>query len=281
MSVLKSLAIVTLFIPAVGEVIAPNLYAQTIIAKAATAKPKAAKPQKKAPVRRNTAPAPGTGGSGGEFSVPVPEEDNWYNEEGVQRAAQVSSPSTQQIGLLGTVNYFGSGAGLEYVYNYSPTLSFGGTFLHTSASLKDDASDGASEYIDAQSNIFRAFARYAAYPYLYAAAGLDYDRISGEYGFKGSAINGDRIKTDFSAGITAIDVFFGSEWKLPWWRTYVGVDWIGFSVPLGGTIEYDANEDLEVTSKALKGKTPNQRLDEETSAQLRIYYLNLKVGMTF
>jgi hypothetical protein len=280
MSVLKSLAIVILFLPAVGEVIAPNLYAQPIIAKAATAKPKATKPQKKPPVRRNTAPAPGTGG-GGEFSVPVPEEDNWYNEEGVQRAAAVPLTSSQQIGIVGTVNYFGSGAGLEYVYNYTPSLSFGGTFLHTSASLTDDASDGASEYIDAQSNIFRAYARYSLYPFLYAAGGLDYDSISGEYGWKGSAINGDRIKTDFTAGIVAIDVFFGSEWKLPWWGTYVGVDWIGFSLPLGGTIEYDGQEDVELTSKALKGKTPNQRLDEETSAQLRLYYLNLKIGMSF
>lgn len=279
MSVLRSLAIALLFIPAVGDVLAPKLQAQTSIAASGTAKPKAIKRQKKAPVRRNTAPVPGMSGST-DFNVPIPEEDNWYSEDGVMQAAGYSQPQRNQVGVLGVVNYFGSGAGLEYLYALTPKLNLGASLMHTQATLEDDASDGASEFIEAQSNSLRAYARYTIFPFLYGGAGLNLDRIQGEYGWKGSAINGERIKTGFASNIYALDVFLGSEWRGPW-STYIGVDWLGFAVPLGGTINYDANPDVELTSKVLKSKTLNQRLDEETSAQLRFYYLNIRLGMVF
>lgn len=279
MSVLKSLAIALLFMLAVSEILAPDLFAQTSIAASGTAKPKAGKAQKKAPARRNTPPAPGTGASS-EFNVPVPDEDTWYDEDGVQQLQGNAQPRRHSFGLIGAVNYFGSGGGLEYLYAYTPKLSFGGSLLHTQSALKDSSIDGATEFIDATSNSLRAYARYTLFPFLYGGAGLNIDRIQGDYGWKGSAINAGAIQTKFSTTLYALDVFIGSEWRGPW-GTYIGADWVGSAIPLGGTIYYDADADVELTSKFLKDKTPNQRLDEETTAQLRIYYLNIRFGKFF
>lgn len=279
MSVLKSLAIALLFIPTVSEVLAPNLYAQTNIAAAGTAKPKAGKSQKKAPARRNTAPAQETGGSS-DFSVPIPDEDTWYNEDGAHQAASSRQIPRHSLGLIGAVNSFGAGGGFEYLYAFTPKLSLGGSLLHTRAVLEDSSIDGATEFIHATSNSLRAYARYAAFAFLYGGAGVNIDRIQGDYGWKGSALNNGSIQTKFSTTIYALDLFIGSEWRGPW-GTYIGADWVGSAIPLGGTIYYDANPDVELTSKFLKDKTPNQRLDQETTAQLRIYYLNIRFGKIF
>ncbi len=294
MSALKSLAIVKLLaIVSIGDIVAPNLYAQTSTATSFPAKAKVPPPKTKPPARRapsrsappavnrppGAAPAPKLPA---EFSSGVPDADNLGNTEGLQdnTIGKAATPHRHNLGLVGAVSYFGSGAGLEYIFMLYPFMSIGTSITHTQASLTDDATDGASEYIEAQTNSLKVFARFPIFSFLYAGAGANYNLIKGEYGWKGSAIQEGRLKTDFNANIAALDVFLGSEWRLPW-STYLGVDWVGSSFPLGGTISYDANEEVELSSKALKNKTPNQRLDEETGAQLRLYFLNVRLGMTF
>ncbi|MBC7661462.1 MAG: hypothetical protein H7249_17335 [Chitinophagaceae bacterium] len=253
------------------------LQAQTSIPADGTAKPKVMAAKKKAPVRKT--PVPPAPGATPSSDFGATEDDSWAKFESTPGTVATKSPE-HQVGVVGVLNYFGSGAGIEYLYPFRPRISFGVSVLQTAASLDDSASDGAKEFLTAKSTSLRLYARYSMFWFLYGAAGLNADSIVGDYGWKGSAIQGGEIKTHYTAKILALDVFMGSEWKGPW-STYVGVDWIGLALPLTGTINYNANPDVELTSKALKGKMPNQRLDEETSAQLRLYYLNLRVGMVF
>ncbi len=213
------------------------------------------------------------------FNATVPDDDTWSKVE--RPAAPPPRPAydTHMIGVVGAVNFFGSGAGLEYSYALDSRISLGASLLHTYAALKDDNGE-AAEFIDATNTHFRFYGKYAFLPYLYATGGLDIDAITGTYGWKGSNVEGDRLATSFNSRIVALDLAAGSEWKGPF-RTYVGCDWIGVTVPLGGSIDTHHNDDVELTSEALKGKKPNQRLDEEISAQLRFHYLNIRLGLRF
>ena len=276
MSVLKSLASVTLLaIFTLGGGLTPDLYAESSTPTTFSAKANPGTKQKTPPPR---------GTPGGAYrpparaNPPVPVRGRWANPVTVQPPAS-SVETKHQAGLALVVNYFGSGFGLEYLYALYPFLNVGGSALVTSADLTDDG-EGASEFINAQTTAIKLFATVPLFTYFYAGGGLDFNQVSGDYGFEGPAVTGQQIKTPFSGTLVALDAKIGSEWRGPW-STYIGVDWIGSSFPLTGKLSYETNADVEITSQALKSKSPSQRLDEEISAQFRFYYLNIRAGMVF
>ena len=245
-------------------------YAETNTPLLATAKVKKRSKKKAATDRKNY---------NDNFNVTVPDDDTWSKAE---RPAPLPPPPTydkHMVGVVGAVNFFGSGAGLEYLYGIDSKISLGANLLHTYASLKESGGE-ADEFINATNTHYRFFAKYEFFPLLYTTGGLDLDTITGTYGWKGSAVEGDRIATSFNARILALDLAAGSEWKGPY-HTYIGCDWIGVTLPLGGSIDPHHNDDVELTSEALKGKKPNQRLDSEISAQLQFHYLSIRLGARF
>lgn len=276
MSVLKSLASVTLLaIFTLGGSLTPNLYAQT---NTPTSFPAKANPGTK----RKSPPPRGTPGAAyrppAKATPPVPTFGKWVDPLG-QQPPNNATGTHHQAGIVAVVNYFGTGGGLEYLYSLYPYLNVGASALVTSADL-DDGGEGASEFINAKNTGVKVFANLPLFTYFYAGGGLDFNQVSGDYGFQGPAVTGQQIKTAFSGSIIALDAKLGSEWRGPW-STYLGVDWIGSSFPLTGKLTYESNADIELTAQALKGKSPSQRLDEETSAQFRFYFLNIRVGMVF
>lgn len=284
MSVLRSLSVLALFTTGLSGAIATQItYAQTNTGSRPAAKPKATKPIKRAPVRR-PAPAPPQSHPG-TFAVPQLEEDNWYNLEKSETQLSDSGAKENQLGVVGVVNYFGAGGGVEYVRSFAP-FGVAVTGLYTVAKLKDNLTASGQEqgesveFFDTKSTYLRVHGRYNFYRYVYFSSGLTFDRIQGNYGWRGTAIQSGEIKTDFSSALMTLDLMIGSEFRGPW-GTYIGVDWLGTSIPLSSSVTYKDNSDLDLTSRALKGKKPDQRIEDETSAQLRIYYLNLRIGYTF
>ncbi|RZA14780.1 MAG: hypothetical protein EOP10_27465 [Proteobacteria bacterium] len=242
------------------------------------AKAKPPTPAKRAPVRRPAAPAPIPAPVPQTFGTPAVEDDSWFEFDYSSNIVD-DSRRHHQIGVVGVVSYFGSGAGAEYLYNLG-LVTLGASVLFTSADLEDKEADEAREFFETKSMYLKAHARYKFLRYMYVGGGLGLDRLTGTYGWRGTAINGQTLETDFTANIPIIDLFLGSEFKGPW-GLYFGVDWVGTSFKVGGKSEVDDNPLVELTSKALKGATASHRIDEEVSAQLQIYYLNLRVGLNF
>lgn len=204
------------------------------------------------------------------FAMP---DDNWG-------AITSANAYTHSLGLNVVASFFGPGVGLEYIHTENDWLDWGIALRHTQANLENDSISEATEFIKADTNAVRFFARYISYRWLYAGAAFDILQIQGEYGWEGSAIAQSTLKTPFSSQAAALGVFIGTEWEGPW-RLYYGADIAGYSAPLYGTVTYEENADLDVTSKALKGDDIEARLREEIKAQLSLYYLNLRVGIRF
>ncbi|RZA25534.1 MAG: hypothetical protein EOP10_06570 [Proteobacteria bacterium] len=276
MSVLKHLAIHLLILPAIGMGGTSAVYAQSNTPTSFPAKAKPPAPAKRAPVRRPPAPAPAPVQQ--TFGTPAVENDSWFEFDYSPNIVD-DSHRRHQIGVVGVVSYFGSGVGAEYLYNLG-LVTVGATALFTSSDLEDEEADDAKEFFETKSMVFKAHARYKFLRYMYVGGGVGLDRLTGTYGWRGSAINGQQIETDFSANLPIVDLFVGSEIKGPW-GLYIGVDWVGTSFNVGGKSEVDDNPSVDLTSKALKGATPAHRIDEEARAQLQIYYLNFRIGLNF
>lgn len=282
MSILRNLSIFTLFTTGLsGTLLTQNSYAQTSTQPRPAAKPKAKAVPKRTPIRK-----PSPVAQPGNFSVPDLGNDSWYSLEGVS-STQLSDEGAKanQIGLVGVVNYFGTGAGIEYIRSFAP-FGLAITGLFTTSNLKDEQTstgqdqDEAVEYFDTKSTYLRVHGRFNFFRYAYLSSGLTFDQINGKYGWRGTSISDGQIQTNFTSTLTMLDLMVGSEFRGPW-GTYFGIDWIGTSYPISSTIKYEENSDLNITSQALKGAQPDQRIDDETTAQLRVYYLNIRVGWTF
>jgi hypothetical protein len=278
MPVHKHLAVSLLVFSALGPAAARDASAQTSIGVRPAAKPKAQTPAIKAPAAKPQAPTP-RATPPATFSVPPDEEENWYDFDQSPTPGPQVSPRSHQAGLIGVVNYFGSGVGAEYLYDLG-LVTFGGSTLFTASTLESDSRKEAEEFFETKSWYLKAYARYRFLRYAYVGGGLGMDRLEGTYGWKGTAVNGQRIQTNFKADIPFVDVFLGSEIKGPW-GLYLGIDWIGTSMKVGGASKVEDNSDVDVTSRALKGSSPRRRIDEEAKAQLQLYYLNLRVGLSF
>lgn len=282
MSALRCLSILWLLTATGAETfLTQDVYAQTNTRGRKAANPKAVHPTKRAPIRRSVTPPP----AAGTFAVPQVEEDNWYNLEQGEDYYTGANTKSHQVGLAFALNYFGTGAGLEYLYRFG-SFSLGGTALYTQAKLDDKLTSGAQnqneaiEFFDTKSAFLRFNGRYTFFRYVYLGAGVSAGQVQGSYGWRGTAFSAGEIKSDFKASVMAADIFVGSEFRGPW-GTYFGVDWLGTSLPFSSTITYDDNADLDLTSNALKGHKPSQRIEDETKAQLQIYYLNLRFGIAF
>lgn len=256
-----------------------KVFAQTNTQVRKPAIPKAAVPAKRPPAAKPLPPSSSVQPSPaiGEFTTP--EEDSWYDPDNIKEP-DVGGPFKQQAGLVGVLGYLGSGAGAEYSYQLS-NFTLGGNTFFSMNELKDfETGEQLSEHFKLQTFGLRVNGRYHVHRFVYAGMALGWNQISGSYGWKGSAITAGELETDFELGMPVAEFMIGSEFKGPY-RSYFGVDWVGTSIPIGGEAKTEANADLEITSKALKGASPSQRIDDEVRAQLRVIYLNLRVGLRF
>lgn len=206
----------------------------------------------------------------------TPTNDIWSQAE----PAPDPYATPHSLGLNAVASFFGSGYGLEYIYLENNWLDWGFALRHTQAKLETEKVSGATEFIEAESNAIRFFARYVQYQWLYVGASFDYIRIEGDYGWEGSAIAQSPLQTTISSQVAALGIFLGSEWEGPW-RSFFGVDAAGFATPIFGTVNFEENPDVEVTSRALAGGDIKTRVRDETTAQLNFHYLNLRVGFRF
>lgn len=275
MSALRSLSLLML-ITAMGAetLLTPAVHAQTNTQGRKPANPKATPPSKRGPIQRPVTPAPTN------LTAPQLNETSWFSPETQENFYREKESKPHQLGGVATFNYFGSGGGVEYIYNIG-LFGIGTSVLYTVADLKDKLDKiEAVESFETNSIYLRVHGRYNFFRYFYMGAGLSADRIKGTYGWKGSAINSGEIKTSFTSLMTMADVFVGSEFQGPW-GTYIGMDWLGTSISMSKSVKSNKNPDLELTSVALKGSKPDQRISDEISAQVGIYYLNLRVGLAF
>jgi hypothetical protein len=206
----------------------------------------------------------------------IPDDESW------SEVKPEPDPYTKNhsLGLNVIAGNFGPGVGLEYIHAEKSWLDWGVALRRTQASLDKEDEINVTEFIEADTNALRFFARYVQYKWLYAAATFDYSSIQGDYGWKGDAIVAGTLKTAFSAQVASLGLLVGSEWDGPW-SSYIGFDWVGFAVPIFGSVDYDEQVDVEDTSKLLTGDDIKTRLTDETSAQMQLSYLNVRIGWRF
>lgn len=259
-------SLVVIFGLQIGAFSSRTALAQTLNAKRPPAK---AKPAPARPV--SPPPAPANSG------FYVPENETWSTIQPLQGYADTKIHS---LGLSIHASFFGPGFGLEYLHREKSWLDWGVALHHSQANLEKEKVSGATEFLKANANSIRFFTRYVGFKWAYIGAALDYFNIKGEYGWKGSAIAQSPLKTDVTAQTATLGLFCGTEWDGPW-NSYIGVDAFGFAMPLFGTVTYYENSDVDLTSKLLAGGDIESRVGEEVAAQLKFYYLNLRIGYRF
>ncbi|MCX6129034.1 MAG: hypothetical protein NTX25_08220 [Proteobacteria bacterium] len=245
-------------------------------------------PAKKAPPRSLSKPKPSnkspgnpksTQPAGGSFQVPLlNEKENPDYWEGPSQAPGKISKNQAGIQLL--ANFFGSGLGLAYVYQYSSWLDWGFYASSTSVSLSEGKISDLSESLSGKMLSFKGFTRFSVNRKLYLGTGLSIASIAGTYGWNGDALVNKAISTDYKASLIIGDIFIGSEWRL-WKKIILGVDWIGFGSSISGSINLKENSDLDLTTKVLTGSTTEERVRKEIDAQLQLYYGLLRLSYNF
>ncbi len=185
-----------------------------------------------------------------------------------------------RIGAQGLVSYFGSGAGLEYLYQPWDWLLGGFSYVHTSAGLGQSESKSTEEYLDGSLNGFKIQIQYRALSPVYFGLGLSLVQIQGQHGWRGEGVAGGQIASEFDAQLYSADFILGSEWTL-FRNFYVGIDWFGLAWPFAGSITVDSSEEADLTTNFLTGSTIERRVNSELSAQFKLYYLILRAGYRF
>lgn len=185
-----------------------------------------------------------------------------------------------RVGAQGLLAFFGSGMGVEYSYQPWDWLLGGFSYVHTKASLGQDKSSDTKEYLDGSLNGLKMQIQYRALDPVYLGLGLSLMQISGSHGWRGEGVAAGEISSDYDAQLYTADFFLGTEWTF-FKNFYVGVEWFGLAYPFTGSVVVESSEDADITTKFLTGSTIESRVNDEISAQLKLYYLNMRVGYRF
>lgn len=187
---------------------------------------------------------------------------------------------SHRAGALGFVSYFGSGAGLEYLYEPTDWFLGGISYAHTQAELGQSSSSPTEEFLDGSLDSVKLQLQYRALRPVYFGMGLGFAKIKGKYGWQGEGVADGQIDSRYEAQLFVADLFLGSEWTL-FDAFYVGVDWFGFAAPIAGSVTVESTEEADITTQFLTGSTSESRVNSEISAQLKLYYLALRAGYRF
>ncbi len=213
------------------------------------------------------------------FSVPVNEIDDDWTFSSMFSTSR-SSESRHQMGAQGLVNYFGMGFGLEYHQDLWRWADWGAQVSSTTAALKPSKKSDTQEFINTSLSNVKGSLRMFRERTFYAGTALSLGMLSGQYGWRGPGIASGEIGTRFEAQLLTAEVFLGSEWGLPW-GFYVGCDWVGFGLPLFGSLKVQDAAGLDITTTVLSGSDAKGRIRKEIAAQLKLYYLQARIGWSF
>ncbi|HET9235983.1 MAG TPA: hypothetical protein VFO10_01960 [Oligoflexus sp.] len=215
------------------------------------------------------------------FQVPMPEEKgdlNIWGEDTTTAPAGASAEFRNQFGLIGAGNFMGFGFGLEYLRRSTSWLDWGLQLTSTQTRLTNSKNPETDEFLAPEMNAARVSLRLFNRRWLYFGTGLSLAMIQGSYGWEGSGVVDEEISSEFKAQLVVLDFVLGSQWEFGS-RFYVAVDWLGFGIPLAGSLNYTENSDLDDLTRILSGSNTDERVQKELGAQFRPYYGLLKFGI--
>jgi hypothetical protein len=214
------------------------------------------------------------------FQVPMPEEKgdlNIWGDDPTAAPADQSGDARNQFGLIGVGNLMGTGFGLEYLQRSTTWLDWGIQVTATQTRLTNSKNPEADEFLGPRMTAARFSLRLFNNRWLYFGSGLSVAMIQGRYGWEGPGVVDDEIASEFKAQLLVLDFVLGSQWEFGS-GFYVGVDWLGFGLPLAGSLDYTENSDLNDLTRILTGSSTDERIQKELGAQFRPYYGLLKFG---
>ncbi len=186
----------------------------------------------------------------------------------------------ERIGLVATVNYFGSGLGLNYGYTPNNFFQIDYQLVQTTAKLSGGTAFNAEEVFDVQMIRLSALPKIQILSQFYIGAGFNISSLSGSYGFRGSDIQNNEVSSELKATVLHGDLFLGSQWQGE--RFYLAADWLGVSyLSKLHSQSLEENPNLDSTTRLLTGESSAERIDREIAQQLRLYYLSIHAGLRF
>jgi hypothetical protein len=215
------------------------------------------------------------------FQVPMPEEKgdlNIWGDDPSAASAGASGDARNQFGLVGVGNFMGTGFGLEYLRRSFSWLDWGVQVTATQTRLTSSKNPETDEFLATEMSAARFSLRLFNRRWLYFGTGLSMAMIQGRYGWEGPGVVDEEISSEFKAQLLVLDFVLGSQWEFGS-MFYVGVDWLGFGLPLAGSLNYTENSDLDDLTSILTGSSTDERIPKELGAQFRPYYGLLKFGI--
>lgn len=186
----------------------------------------------------------------------------------------------QQIGLNASVNYFGTGLGLDYAYRWNSYLELAGQIAFSQAKLEGTTSFDNEEFLNGSMTRLSFTPRIYYFRQLYIGLGINGAILEGDYGFRGGAVENGELRASFVGYYAFADIFLGSEWK--WNRFYLGFDWFGFAYFLQEVdFSIDQVAGLNEASRLLTGDAVDSRVAGELAQQLSVYYGVIHFGFRF
>lgn len=186
----------------------------------------------------------------------------------------------ERIGLVATVNYFGSGLGIDYGYTPNDLFQIDYQLVATEAKLSGGTAFEARETLDIRMIRLSALPKIELISQFYLGAGFNVSSLTGTYGFQGAAVQNGALSSNIKALLLHADLFLGSQWQGE--SYYIAADWLGITyVNKQQNFNIDVNPDLETTTQLLTGESVNQRINREIQQQLRLYYLSIHAGIRF
>ena len=177
-------------------------------------------------------------------------------------------------------NYAGAGLGLSYEHRVSSYFHLIGQFAYTQADLKGELAPEVDEKI-AFEQIRLGFGAKLIFKYrFYLSSLLNVATYKGDYGYRDNNSDVGDTFIPFEGQGMHLNLNFGNEWLLVK-GLFVGVDWVGVSLPISTSVEADSTPEDDLVTKFASSKTVAERILGEIEEQVKFHYLTFHFGIRF
>ena len=184
------------------------------------------------------------------------------------------------LGLNLGFTYANFGYGLEYYYSANPKIQTGVQLLTTTVNLKGGTYEGGlKEFTSLTLYNTNIFFRYLPIRFFYIGGGLNFDSMTGQYGFENTNSQGD-LEVSYRSTQLRLHGSIGSEFRINRWFM-LAVDWLGYSQSLTHSVNAGNNETLEQTIAFHQSTTVSDRIKNELTLQTQFYFLLGRIIFNF